>query len=208
MKEERWRRVRGISNDSQLLELAKSIGQPVSLRDGTFVKRITPKPTSEALSATLSATYGTGRFPLHTDTAFWPLPSRFLIMRVSGDQRRATTLLPFEHVFQRLSANNESDLKRSVWRVATPDHHFYCSMQFRAGNATGLRYDAHCMRPANPAAIRLSRFIPEILDDSPTIEVEWSADLAIIIPNWYVLHGRGPAPLEERERYLHRIYVS
>ena len=39
-------------------------------------------------------------------------------------------------------------------------------------------------------------------------EIDWSTDGAVVISNWTTLHGRGPAPTEERERVLERVYVG
>ena len=67
----------------------------------------------------MSAQFGMGEFPLHTDTAFWTIPARFLILRVSGDTRRPTTLLSFRKLINR-GLIDTNLMNRSVWTLRNP----------------------------------------------------------------------------------------
>src|SRR5262245_24445425 len=112
--------IAGIATGSELLSIAKSIGRPVLSPTGELVKEIMPKPQGDARLGTASAKHGTGAFPLHTDTAFWPIPCRYLVMRVYGDCRRATTVVRFEDAFGKNSSKLVTLVERSIWRVRTP----------------------------------------------------------------------------------------
>ena len=70
-----WTHIEGIDNEASLLALAKSIGRPLRNATGEFVMELRILPCSEGAPKTLSATFGTGGFPLHTDTAFWAVPA-------------------------------------------------------------------------------------------------------------------------------------
>jgi hypothetical protein len=208
LRRDGFTRVYGITTGSDLLSLARSIGRPVLSPTGELLKEITPTDKVKARSGTLSAKHGTGSFPLHTDTAFWPVPCRYLIMRAYGDCRRATTVLKFADIFQRESGDLHVLVERSIWRVRTPSAGHYCSMQFRYRKAVGWRYDEHCMIPVNEAATIIHAELPALLARCKVQRIEWSRDMALIIDNWQLLHGRAEAPAFEQLRILQRIYVE
>jgi alpha-ketoglutarate-dependent taurine dioxygenase len=200
--------IAGISSESELMSIAKLIGRPLPSPTGEFVKEMMPKSRADARLGTASAIYGTSSFPLHTDTAFWPLPSRYLVMRVYGDCRRATTVLRFEDAFRKGSADLVTRVERSIWRIGTPSASHYCSMRFRHGEQLGWRYDELCMAPVNEAARLTQAELPQALARCEVQKIEWSGDLALILDNWQVLHGRAVAPPDEKVRILQRIYVG
>src|ERR1700722_13972461 len=85
-----WACVPSVSNKKELLDLAKSIGTPMLSPSGRVVRELRPRLPRDSPMGTLSSSFSTGSFPLHTDTAFWPMPARYLVFRVEGDYRRVT----------------------------------------------------------------------------------------------------------------------
>ena len=83
-----WTYVDGISSCDELLALGRSLGRPVPSPKGEMIKEIRVTPTGKARAGSQSSIYGTGPFPLHTDTVFWPVPVRYVILRAYGDTRR------------------------------------------------------------------------------------------------------------------------
>jgi alpha-ketoglutarate-dependent taurine dioxygenase len=203
-----WTLVPGVSSRASLIELAHLIGSPVPHPNGELVKEVRVMPTESAKQRTLSSRFGTDSFPLHTDTAFWRVPARYLILRVIGDTRRPTTVLPFRSIINNRSNSVLDWAERSVWYLRTPSQSAYCSMRFRNGTSTGWRFDAQCMFPANSSARQMTEAFENKAIQQHTEEIDWSIGCAAVISNWAVLHGRGPAPIEERERVLERIYVG
>jgi hypothetical protein len=208
LRKDGYVKIAGIGTALELLALARSIGCPVPSPTGELVKEIKPKSQGDAQQGTASAMHGTGAFPLHTDTAFWPLPCRYVVMRVFGDCRRATTVLRFDDVFRNDSGKLATLVERSIWRVKTPSARHYCSMRFRHGKDPGWRYDEHCMVPVNDAATIIHAQLPQALARCEAHKIEWSGDVALILDNWQVLHGRAVAPPNEQVRILQRIYVE
>jgi hypothetical protein len=202
-----WTRVCGVDSTSDLLELAKSLGEILPTGHGQLVAQIRPNDRDNAHLGTLTATYGRGRFPLHTDTAFWPLPVRIVVLRVAGDNRRTTGLLSFCELLEDVGANGAELAKKSIWRITRGATAFYCSMRFQAAGVCGWRYDANCMSPVNGAARDLDNVIRPRTTDKAGQQFTWSAGEALIIANWNTLHSRGEAPADEGERVLERIYV-
>lgn len=201
--------VGGIHDTSSLIELARSIGNPIENSDGGLLRVLRVVASGSARPWTLSASFGRGSFPLHTDTAFWSLPARFLVMRASGDLRRPTTVCPFRALFKLAGDGLLNATRKSVWTLKTAMGPVYCEMAFRLPDQrSGLRYDRQCMNPANASAQEVDEYISSGQCGQVIQEIRWSEDLALVIDNWQVLHGRGPEPAREEERILERIYVG
>ena len=203
-----WTKVSGVASQDELLRLAYSLGRPVRSPTGELIKQLAPIEANQAKPATLSAAHGTGAFPLHTDTAFWPRPCRYLLFRATGDVRRPTTLASFGRLLSSLGNEFLALAERSVWIAGTPTQSHYCSMRFRFGECIGWRYDAQCMNPANDAARQVNSRLKAVTPTFETETVIWEEGLAVIVCNWKMLHGRGPMPVNEKRRILERIYVE
>jgi hypothetical protein len=203
-----WTNVEGIQGNSDLLELARSIGRPRLAPTGELIKRLTPRPSVDSGMRTLSRSFGMGTFPLHTDTAFWPLPCRYLVFRATGDVRRRTTLMTFSRLLEGFGPLELALIQNSIWLARTPSRSFYCSMMFRSGQETVWRYDAQCMEPVNKAAGQINEVIKEKLTRGIKDYIDWTQHSVSVIHNWSVLHGREPMPDNEHCRLLERIYVE
>ncbi|QDV77284.1 Taurine catabolism dioxygenase TauD, TfdA family [Planctomycetes bacterium K2D] len=205
-----WATVPGITSESELIELARSLGSILPNSRGESVSVLNPIPEELGREGTLTSNWGKGAFPLHTDTAFWPAPARFIVFRATGDLRRRTRLLAFANIFERIDAKQQQHLDTSVWRIDAPKPSHYCSMRFKAGSYLGVRYDPSCMRPANQAAVSTQISMASILEECRQQEhfFEWHHDTALVVDNWTTLHGRDVAPREELNRTLERIYVG
>jgi alpha-ketoglutarate-dependent taurine dioxygenase len=202
-----WAFVKGISSRAELFELGRAIGVPVPSPNGEVVKEIRVTAASEAPPGSQSSLYGTGPFPLHTDTVFWPVPVRYVVLRAHGDLRRPTTVMPFSRFLQELNASFSTLMERSVWLAGTKSRRFYCSLRFRHGDSIGWRYDADLMSPVNNAAVEVDRALRPLVTAGQADCINWSADIAVVLSNWSVLHGRGSGPCEEGARIIERLYV-
>jgi alpha-ketoglutarate-dependent taurine dioxygenase len=200
-------RIAGVSDTESLLALASSLGSPIPSPTGEPVKRLSVASAIAARPGTLSATHGAGEFPLHTDTAFWLLPARYIILRAYGDIRRHTVVSTFAEVTARCGAGASCLIEKSVWVIRTPRSSFYCGMRFRHRGCVGLRYDGNCMFPANRAAREVQQFLEQAQMTEHRNKISWEANNAVVISNWVALHGRGPEPDCEGERILERVYV-
>lgn len=203
-----WTKVTGVASRDELLRLAFSLGRPVRSPTGELIRQLVPTETDHAKPSTLSAMHGLGAFPLHTDTAFWPRPCRYLVFRATGDVRRPTTLASFERLLSSLGDGFLALAERSVWIASAPIQSHYCLMRFRFGQHIGWRYDPRSMIPANDAARRVHSRLNDLLPSLETEVVRWEEGSAVIVCNWKMLHGRGPMPANEKRRILERIYVE
>jgi len=199
--------VNGISSKADLLELGKALGSPVRTPNGELVKEIRRIPRDEAPLGSQSALYGAGPFPLHTDTVFWPLPVRYVLLRGYGDTRRPTTVKRFSELVRNCTPQFHLCARSSVWLVHAGSKSFYCSLQFRHGNSNGWRYDADLMVPVNSAAVHVDSVLRPLVTDEVIESITWSGDKAVVFSNWSTLHGRGPQPPDEGIRVIERLYV-
>ena len=195
----------GVTSNEALLEVAKDFGTPLRAPNGEIIKRLRPSNASSSIPKTFTDRFGCGQFPLHTDTAFWTPPVRYILCRVTGDFRRTTQVLPFTQITRDVPANL---LQEAVWKILTPRHAFYCSMLLRVGGICGYRYDSNCMRPANNSARELDSRLQDAIVDHQPESIQWTDGLAVVVDNWQILHGRGSPPKDEQERNFFRIYVS
>ena len=206
-----WAIVEGVTSAGDLLQIGRSLGQPVLSPNGELIREIRVTPSSQAHTGTQSAHYGTGSFPLHTDTVFWPLPARYVILRATGDVRRPTTVLSFAKLLEACSPNVLALVERSVWLIGNASgklRKFYCSLRFKTNHLSGLRYDADSMTAANSAAERLDAVFRPVVASGRADRIHWSGSNALILSNWRVLHGRGPEPIDEGLRIIQRLYVA
>jgi|SRR6516165_3937854 hypothetical protein len=209
LKTKGWASVPGVDTREQMLSLAKSLGRPTESDDGHLVKMLEPLDSNKARSNSLSSYHGLGAFPLHTDTAFWPEPCRYLVLRVLGDNRRVTTVVTFDIFFKRAILGAHSLADQSVWLLRTGRKKFYCSMHFSSRYGKGWRYDPLCMLPVNRSANTISREMHSLAHSGGIgFPINWEHGTAVVIDNWMALHGRGDSPANEGARVLERIYVS
>jgi hypothetical protein len=198
----------GIDSTAKLLDLARSFGRPRESPSGELIKELRITSSDRAKKGTLSGCFGETMFPLHTDTAFWRIPAKYLVMRVRGDMRRQTIFLPFENRIGHSEAEISKWIMTSLWYRRTSGTQVCCHMKFRIRNQVGYRFDMQTMVPVNSSALSFVKYIERICMGSEIQAINWSPGMAAVIPNWHVLHGRGSGPADESERIMERIYVS
>ena len=203
-----WTVVEDINTEGALLDLGHYIGTPVHTPNGELVKKIRRQSKDTAPPRSQSSLYGEGPFPLHTDTVFWPLPVRYILLRGYGDTRRQTTIQSFKDLLSNCDKTIQTKLKESVWQVIAGPKPFYCSLYFHHGHEFGWRYDFDLMTPANAAAKYINDILKPLAAADGIPGIEWSGDQAVILDNWHVLHGRGPQPPNEGIRIIERLYVN
>jgi hypothetical protein len=170
------------------------------------LEHVSPRPRDEARPGTFSAVHGLGPFPLHTERAHWRTPPRFVALRsIGAPSPRATTLLDSSLLAQ--DAELLSGPSAAEWIVAAPDSSFRARVLQRidADQAWIVRFDPLCMFHCDLASEALARRLEHALQALPPVEFHWSQGIALVVDNWRTLHGRGPAPVADRNRILERI---
>lgn len=204
-----WASVPGVNGSSDLMRLAMSLGRPVESARRELISELRVVDSAQARPLTLSATFGTGTFPLHTDTAFWPTPARFLVMLAEGDIRRTTAVCSMRRILNSGGIDLMKLIEKSVWMVTRRDESRYCLMTLNMKSVwSGVRFDRQCMKPANGSAREVADYFDTDGCATSVEQLEWRPQTAVIISNWHALHGRGSQPANEQKRILQRIYVE
>jgi hypothetical protein len=147
----------GWPDASDLLQLVAGLGAPVPSRfRGALVDRLAPLERHQGRLGSMSAHYGKGEFPFHTDTASFPMPPRYVALRLAPGHASKTPSLVVD--WQRL-AFTESERKvlaNDVWFVFGGRGHFYTPiLNFtRVANRSLIRFDQCCMRPGSSFTAR------------------------------------------------------
>ncbi|MCE7058156.1 TauD/TfdA family dioxygenase [Algoriphagus sp. AGSA1] len=200
-----WTEVEGVTSDSDLLKIAGNIGQIRPHANNEIIFSLKPSNGANKLKETLSNKFGFNDFPLHTDTAFWTKPVRFILLSSYKSSKSPTIISSFDSIFRHLSLNDFKSAERAIFKVRTLHIQFYTSLIFKENGITGFKYDPNCMEPANYHGKRIVEIFNDI--SAETIKVNWCGNKAVLIDNWKMLHGRNSVdPSENRE--LKRIYID
>jgi L-asparagine oxygenase len=215
MHSENWSKVRSDLNiyghlilreieESQILGIARSLGQPVpDTRTRELVRPLLPVSATSAPSNTLSSRYGTGAFPFHTETVYWPHPVRYLMLYCvrPGAVRRPTFLSDLWH-------SSEDDvqhcLAEDIWVVYRTTNPFLTRIADKSWDGIRIRFDPECMKPAHRSS-RSSLILQYI---TPDIQLRWQQRDLLIVDNHRMLHARGDSPAEDEDRLLLRVLVK
>ena len=193
------------AGEGPLLALARSLGEPIPSRTGNpLVSELKPATVESEEVDTFSSKFGLGGFPFHTDTAHWPLPVRFLILRSVGTSHdRPTLLIKGQKLLDSIRSSN---LTRAVWKSTGPRGTFLCTLYSRLEDEQLFRFDPLCMKPMNAAATDVTKAVKAAVVEP--VAIDWSLGKTVVIDNWRVLHARATAHLDDSQtRCLQRVLV-
>ncbi|KRF09736.1 hypothetical protein ASG89_16110 [Paenibacillus sp. Soil766] len=198
-------------NQDNLLQLAFDLGEPIPSRlNSTLIDTLVPMDANKAKPKSLSAVYGVGQFPLHTDTAYIKIPARYIILyakQIEGEVQ-PTTLLDLSKIG--FSQDLEERLDRCLYTIANSRHSFLATLRGYSNihRKKWIRFDSSCMRPTNKES---SVTMNELNDSISKIKLEiinWSQGDILIIDNWRCLHGRGVANSSAKAvRVIERVTI-
>jgi alpha-ketoglutarate-dependent taurine dioxygenase len=190
------------------MELAEGLGMPVpSRKSSSLIDELRPLSRSQAQPCSLSAHYGTGTFPFHTDTAHWRTPAHYVVLRavVAHDQCRPTLLIDSRSL--QLRSSDRCLLKRAVFAVRSGRSSFLTTIIPR--DEKFFRFDRDCMFPKSPSAVQASSILTSAETSCPAIEIHWAPNCTLVLDNWRFLHGRSRGNGKGTEnRLLHRVLVA
>jgi alpha-ketoglutarate-dependent taurine dioxygenase len=168
------------------LEIAHSIGVPSpSRRRGPMVDHLLPVNRQVAKARSLSALYGLGEFPWHTDGAHWCTPPRYLVMAcLEADEKVADTIICDGHLIAPLSS---AAARSAVFRVINGGNSFYVSVRPSLGHY--FRYDPGCMTPLDDRALAMINAMDHQLPERE-VRIDWTKGKYLLLDNWRFLHRR------------------
>lgn len=193
------------------LKIAQELGRPIASRRGIDVVQTLQVSDEEcAYANSLSSRYGAGKFPLHTDLAYWQVPARYVLLRAPDESSSTCPTLLLDFRAHLKGQPFESALGKTLYLVANGRKSFLTTIGGRvASGAVLLRFDRDCLRPTNRQSMATLDELEASLAACKIIEMAWSAHKVLIIDNWRMLHGRGDArDSNDRKRVLERILVT
>jgi hypothetical protein len=192
----------------EYLRLASQFGRPRASRlNGPLVDRLAPLHRHAARKKSMSAVFGTGAFPYHTDAAYFRVPPRYVFLRMVGNVgcERPTLLKDFGDVI------GSNALRHDVWLVNSGRDRFYAPIVDDAliDGCVVFRFDPCCMRPVTNGLSASENIIQDLVREKSAVTIKWVPGLVLAIDNWRVAHARGNAPeTDDSERLLERVLVD
>jgi alpha-ketoglutarate-dependent taurine dioxygenase len=189
--------LRDVQEAEQAFRATEMLGGVLML-NGQAIQKLVPKDKDATTSNSFSKHHGRSVFPLHTDTAFWTKPARFIVLFARSKSLTATRILPLQHtrelmVFAR--RNNPIFLRQTVngpiYSHPWIDDLDCCTL-----------YDPCYMQPVNRAAEEFQAAAFE--SAAYATRFAWNGTNALVIDNWQVLHGRDDC--NDKDRVLYRFY--
>lgn len=167
---------------------------------GPNVDMLVPVKQESARARSLSALFGMGAQPLHTDGAHHRVPPDIVVLAASARSAVTTSLWKFPR--GGVPAQVRNDLRHGLFVVSTAGKSFLAPA-FEDGR---LRYDPGCMSPADERARRVRAFFAETRESA--VEHHWDTpDLVLVINNRAVVHARDDAS-SEPGRTIHRLALT
>lgn len=174
------------------------------------IQELTPKDSSDSPPNIYSGNFGCGDFPFHTDLAHWFLPPRYLILRcVQGTRDVKTHLFDSRLIVQSLG---EDSLRRALVQPRRPIGMNRSLLRILERCSTGqsrFRWDSLFIVPASAHSSRTCAAIAGTLATTKRTDLvlEQPGD-TLVVDNWRMLHSRSAVPVNQRDRKLHRAYLS
>lgn len=189
-----------------LLPLAEQLGRPTpDKRDPAIVRDLLPRPAFTSTPNTLSSRYGEGPFPFHSETAYWDLPARIVLLYCvdPGSGNRPTLLLD---LLSNIRADQRDALARDLWVVRYTRRPFLTKVLSSVGKRLLVRYDKDCMRPIQDGCAS-EELMTTLCARERAQAVSWQPGLLLAIDNFRLLHGRGEADSPDPGRHLRRVLL-
>jgi L-asparagine oxygenase len=174
------------------------------------VQELTPRDSAESPPNIYSGNFGYEPFPFHTDLAHWSLPPRYLVLRcIEGTKEVRTSLIESKFIVQSFGKDvlcrtlamprRPIGMKRSLLRLLER-----CSQ-----SEWRFRWDSIFIVPATKNSNTIFAAVGESLRSAAPLEflLEKPGD-TLIVDNWRMLHARSAVPVNQRNRKIHRAYLS
>lgn len=188
-----------------IFSLVSHLGRIAPGRNRELIERIVPQTQHEAIAGSLSSQYGLNALPLHTDTAHWPIPCRYLVVGCLTPGPVSTPTILLDSRSTRLSSRTRAICHHAVFLIRNGRRSFY-------GHILGqersfVRLDPGCMISLSTDGQSALDAFSYRCNEESLAKHEWTEGDMLIIDNWRVLHGRGNRESTNRARTLLRAMV-
>lgn len=186
--------------DKTLAVIATSFGAIVPPYPGSSTtRRLQPGKSGKAQTRSLSSIYGTAAYPLHSDCAYYRRPPDVILFRARTPSRVATVLLDAFEVIEGIS----QELLEAPF-VVRGIRKSFLSPILRNGK---IRWDTHCMSPAEPmAAFAAESFLQSTVSADKIRHEYIDSTTTLVINNRRMLHGRESAT-NQQDRMIESVLI-
>lgn len=191
--------------DEFLLDVSSVFGTIIPGARGELVQVLPARDKGEGPKGSFSYTVGYGAFPWHTDTAYWEVPARYLLLASGVESSCATLFQDFEFL-RRVVPDYDYLMTRAVFLLDVQGKRRFLSPQFEIAGEKGYRLDFHIYQPVNIEARILKELIGEELETNYHRHI-WTGHNVVVLDNWRMIHAREDAH-EDMSRILKRIYIN
>ena len=191
----------------EMLSMSRELGKPLPVRTGEDVFTIlTPATAMVARPNSLSSRFSCGEFELHTDTAHWVTPCRYILLACvdPGGGGRPTLVLDTKRL--PLTPSQLELLNTSPVRITNGRSSFFSTILSQGREF--VRFDEGCMTGPTTNASAALQVLKKKNWLGQVEEFQWRPGVGLVIDNWRILHGRGLAVTEDPSRKLLRISLS
>ena len=204
---EGWQEIGDVFSNEDVISIASSFDAVVPHLNGEMLTVISPSDGKDKITGTFSNRFGHSTFPLHTDTAFWTKPARYIVMAMLEKSNCNTHIINFNELLADLNDKALMALQTATYLISTIEGKKYTSPLLKTNGEQGIRFDPSCMTPINDSALYFHQAFLEVLDKTSMSEINWTGNKAVVIDNWNVLHGRGEICSSDKNRKLLRVYT-
>lgn len=193
--------------DEDLIDIANTLGEPISSRrNGKVIDRLSPKNSENSYKNSLSRTYGLDSFPLHSDTAYFKIPVRYILLycKNPGTGERPSYLYDASLLLN-IHDDMRFKLSNTIFKVVNGRNSFLSTIYNSDSNF--FRFDKNCMKSTDSEGDELLNEIDSLVQENDIKKIAWSEGDLLIIDNWRLLHGRGSSQSEDSERLLYRLSI-
>ena len=196
----------GDSPNQDLVEIASIFGEVVPGARGEMIQLLPARDKGNGPIGSFSYKMGYGAFPWHTDTAYWDVPARYLLLTSSSASSCATLYQSFDAIREAIP-DFDYLISRAVFLLDIPGRKRYLSPCFKNNFGTfGIRLDFHIYDPMNDEAARVLDEVGAFLSRNYK-RFLWTGNNALVIDNWRYIHAREDAS-EDKTRVLKRLYIN
>jgi hypothetical protein len=192
-----------------LVNVGRTLGTPVPSRLGqSLLDTLVPTVPEQARRRSMSAFFGLGSFPFHTDSANRILPPRYVILRMKrGFESEIATLISD---FRGLGLSEKAIqlMKREVWLAHGGPRPFLASIlssPSKTFHSFFIRFDPCCMKVAHNT-FGISGEILKNACNTNHFRYVWRRNRILILDNWRMLHAREAAHFDGG-RTLERMLI-
>lgn len=177
-------------------------GVPMRRGEDTLAS-LRPTATEDAPAASLSAIYGLGDQPLHTDGAHLKCPPDIIILTSELPNVTPTRLWSLSAGMRASDPGFPFEAFANGMFLVTGQRDNFLSPCLVQGN---LRFDPGCMKACDERALRVVSYLSTAISES--IEHEWTTREGILmLDNRKTLHSRAAVHHDDLEREIIRVAV-